>query len=216
MPAGRPSKPFLPPPLARLEPGRAVDQRRNELRRRILARRGQMSAEERRTKSILITGRFLAMPEFKRAGTIFTYINFRSEVETLSLADKCLQLGKRLCVPVTLTAGRRLAACRLTNPEDELRPGYCQIPEPDISKTECIAPREIDIVVLPGSVFDRSGGRLGYGGGYYDRFLALEAPHALRVGLAFDLQIVDEVPLMAHDIRLQYLLSESATRQCNE
>lgn len=191
-----------------------MDQRRNELRRRILARRGQMSAEERRTKSTLITERLLVMPEFKRAGTIFTYINFRSEVETLSLADKCLQLGKRLCAPVTLTADRRLAACLLTNPEGELRPGYCQIPEPDISKAELVAPQEIDIVVLPGSVFDRTGGRLGYGGGYYDRFLAREAPNALRIGLAFELQILDEVPLMAHDMRLHYLLSESATQQC--
>lgn len=167
-------------------------------------------------KSALITGRLFDMPEFKRAGTIFTYINFRSEVETMALADKCLELGKRLCVPVTLTAERRLAACRLTDPEAELRPGYCRIPEPDISKTRLVAPQEIDIVVLPGSVFDRFGGRLGYGGGYYDRFLAQEAPHALRVGLAFDLQIVDEVPLMAHDMRLHYLLSESAARQCNE
>ncbi len=193
-----------------------MEQRRHELRRRVLARRGQLSAGERRIKSALIIERLLAMPEFKHAGTIFTYINFRSEVETMALADKCLELGKRLCVPVTITAERRLAACRLTNPEGELRPGYCRIPEPDISKAELIAPLEIDIVVLPGSVFDRYGGRLGYGGGYYDRFLAQEAPDALRVGLAFDLQIVDEVPLMAHDMRLHYLLSESATRQCNE
>ncbi|VAW39661.1 5-formyltetrahydrofolate cyclo-ligase [hydrothermal vent metagenome] len=192
-----------------------MEQRRNELRRRILARRGQMAAEERRAKSALITERLLAMPEFKRAGTIFTYINFRSEVETLNLADKCLELGKRLCVPVTLTAEKRLAACRLTDPAAELRPGYCRIPEPDISKAEFVAPREIDIVVLPGSVFDKSGGRLGYGGGYYDRFLAREAPDALRVGLAFELQIVDEVPLMAHDMRLHYLLSEFAARQCS-
>ncbi len=191
-----------------------MEQRRNKLRRRILARRGQMSAEERRTKSALIAGRLLAMPEFKRAGTIFIYINFRSEVETMALADKCLELGKRLCVPVTITAERRLAACLLTNPEGELRPGYCRIPEPDISKAKLIAPQEIDIVLLPGSVFDRSGGRLGYGGGYYDRFLAREAPDALRIGLAFELQIVDEVPLMAHDMRLHYLLSESETRQC--
>ncbi len=193
-----------------------MEQRRNELRRQILAHRRQLSAEERRTKSALITGRLFDMPGFKRAGIIFTYINFRSEVETMALANKCLELGKRLCVPVTLTADRRLAACQLTDPEAELRPGYCRIPEPDISKTKLIAPRDIDIVVLPGSVFDRAGGRLGYGGGYYDRFLAQEAPDALRVGLAFDLQIVDEVPLMAHDMRLHYLLSESAARQCNE
>ncbi|MFW8601903.1 5-formyltetrahydrofolate cyclo-ligase [Desulfobacterota bacterium M19] len=192
-----------------------MEQRRHELRRLVLARRGQMSVEERRMKSVLIVERLLAMPEFKQAEVIFTYINFRSEVETMALADKCLELGKKLCVPVTLTAERRLAACQLTDPEAELRPGYCRIPEPDISRTRLVDPREIDVVVLPGSVFDRFGGRLGYGGGYYDRFLALEAPHGLRVGLAFDLQIVDEVPLMAHDMRLHYLLSESATRQCN-
>lgn len=71
-----------------------------------------------------------------------------------------------------------------------------------------VAPRTIDIVLTPGLCFDRSGGRIGWGQGYYDRLLALVRPEALRVGVTLDRLVVDEVPMEAHDLRMSHLATE--------
>jgi 5-formyltetrahydrofolate cyclo-ligase len=71
------------------------------------------------------------------------------------------------------------------------------------------------MVVVPGSVFDRRCGRYGYGGGYYDRFLSIEAPQALRIGLAFSLQVVPGIPLKTHDQKMDIIVMENEMLRCN-
>ena len=71
------------------------------------------------------------------------------------------------------------------------------------------------MVVVPGSVFDRRCGRYGYGGGYFDRFLSIEAPQALRIGLAFSLQVLPEIPLKTHDQRMDIIVTENEILRCN-
>ena len=89
-------------------------------------------------------------------------------------------------------------------------PGYCTIPEPseEHARGNGLDPDQLDLIILPGSVFDLSGGRFGYGGGFYDRLLA-QIPDAHRVALAFDLQVVDELPLQPHDELLDMIITES-------
>ena len=99
----------------------------------------------------------------------------------------------------------------IQNPEKDLVPGYYGIPEPDPQKSLRVDPREIDAAVIPGSVFDIHGGRLGYGGGYYDRFLVNDAPQAKRIGLAFEMQVVENVPVQPHDQPLDILITEKRT-----
>ena len=183
---------------------------RTALRTRILAARDTLSAEERQRKSQLISERILTLPEFANARSVFTYVSFRSEVETLPLIARCLQKGMRVSVPLTLVKEHRLQAYALTDPARDLAPGYCSIPEPR-QTLPLVDPAAIEVVVTPGSVFDLRGGRLGYGGGYYDRFLQSAAPQALRIGLAFDLQVVAAVPLKSHDQQLDYLITETRT-----
>jgi 5-formyltetrahydrofolate cyclo-ligase len=103
---------------------------------------------------------------------------------------------------------KALLPFQIDNPEKDLRPGYCDIPEPDPDRAILVPPEKIEIAVIPGSVFDIQGGRLGYGGGYYDRFLVNDAPRALRIGFAFELQLVDKVPLEPHDQPLDILITE--------
>lgn len=110
-------------------------------------------------------------------------------------------------VPRTLP-GEGLDAYKINDLDLDLAPGFCSIPEPVLERVVLFEPSKIDVVILPGSVFDLNGGRLGYGGGYYDRFLANGAPQALRIGLAYEMQLVDEVPVMAHDQPLDYLVTE--------
>jgi 5-formyltetrahydrofolate cyclo-ligase len=185
-----------------------IQESRARLRREILQRRDALTPAQRHEKSAAIAGRLAELPLVLEAKTIFTYVNFRSEVETLPLIKAWLASGKRICVPLTLTAEPRLVAYPITDPESDLRPGYCQIPEPDTERLSPIDPDELQLIIMPGSVFDLHGGRLGYGGGYYDRFIALQAPKAIRIGLAFDLQLTDQLPLQAHDQHLHLLATE--------
>ncbi|MGV1100806.1 5-formyltetrahydrofolate cyclo-ligase [Thiovibrio sp. JS02] len=183
---------------------------RAALRKRILAARDRLPVGERAAKSLAIAGRLWALPVFAEAKSILVYVNFRSEVETLPLIRDCLARGKAVSVPLTVTAGRRLEAYSLADPDRDLVPGYCRIPEP-AKGLPLVAPAGLEVVIVPGSVFDAQGGRLGYGGGYYDRFLGNEAARALRIGLAYDLQVIRRVPVEAHDQRLHYLVTETRT-----
>lgn len=181
---------------------------RLQLRREVLRQRDLLSELQRCAKSMAIVKRLLAIPLAVKAHTVFTYVNFRSEVETLPLIKSWLSVGKRVCVPLTIPEESRLEAYQLTDPDHDLHPGYCQIPEPDSSRLPLVEPATIEVIVLPGSVFDVSGGRLGYGGGYYDRFISQQAPNAMRIGLAFEQQIIERLPLLPHDQRLHALISE--------
>ncbi|MDH5299135.1 MAG: 5-formyltetrahydrofolate cyclo-ligase, partial [Desulfobulbaceae bacterium] len=181
---------------------------RQQLRRTILAARDAMPLADRCLRSTAVADRLWQLFAFANARTPFIYVHFRSEVETLPLIRQCLARGKQVAVPLTLVAEKRLDPYLITDPDRDLRPGYCGIPEPDHGRLKRLAPAVIDVVLLPGSVFDTRGGRLGYGGGYYDRFLATLAPKALRIGIAYELQVVERVPLAPHDQRLHYLVTE--------
>ncbi len=192
-----------------------------EIRQMMLVARDGLEPEQRRAKSAAIhralgpvLGRILgrgpaALDEPGRGGLVLLYLNFRSEVETLPGLKRYLPPGCRIAAPRTMVATKRLEIYLLSDPDCQLRPGYCGIPEPDPRLCQGLDPAELDLVLVPGSAFDRRGGRLGYGGGYYDRFLVAAAPQAIRIGLAFALQVTAHpLPLQPHDQLLHYLVTE--------
>jgi 5-formyltetrahydrofolate cyclo-ligase len=151
---------------------------------------------------------FWSLPGTEQWTTLFIYVNFRSEVETLELIRRSLGQGMRVAVPLVDASAVRMIPLLIKDPEHDLVPGYYNIPEPDPGRCKRVESSEIDAAVIPGSVFDIQGGRLGYGGGYYDRFLVNDAPQAKRIGLAFELQVVDKVPVEPHDQPLDILITE--------
>jgi 5-formyltetrahydrofolate cyclo-ligase len=163
---------------------------------------------------------FWSLPEMREWSTLFIYVNFRSEIETLELIRKCLNQGIRVAVPLVDAKAVKMIPLLINDPEQDLVPGYYDIPEPDPTKTIQVNAGEIDAAVIPGSVFDIYGGRLGYGGGYYDRFLVNEAPQAKRIGFAFEMQVVEKVPVEPHDQPLDILITEkrivNITREIKE
>lgn len=183
------------------------DERQN-LRKRILGARDGLTAESRREKSGAVMENFWSLPEIQQWSTLFIYVDFRSEVETLELIQRCLARGIRVAVPLVDAKAVRMIPLLIKDPEQDLVSGYYDIPEPDPKKTTLVDAGEIDAVVIPGSVFDIYGGRLGYGGGYYDRFLVNDAPQAKRIGFAFEMQIVEKVPVEPHDQPLDILITE--------
>jgi 5-formyltetrahydrofolate cyclo-ligase len=181
---------------------------RQSLRKRILGARDRLTAEDRHEKSKFIMQNFSSLSEMQQWSTLFIYVNFRSEVETLELIKRCLNQGIRVAVPLVEAKDVKMIPLLIKDPVQDLVPGYYDIPEPDPLKTTQVDAREIDAAVIPGSVFDILGGRLGYGGGYYDRFLVNDAPQAKRIGFAFEMQIVEKVPVEPHDQPLDILITE--------
>lgn len=182
----------------------------SSLRKSLLLARDALPHQDRRAMSCAIVQKLLLLQELTTRRTIFIYVDFRSEVETHLLITELLRRGKRVVVPVTLVKEKRLLPVEIRDLEKDLVRGYCSIPEPreEIRKSQMVAAGEIETIIVPGSVFDERGGRLGYGGGYYDRFMAYEAPNARRIGLAFDIQVVNRLSLQAHDQVLDLVVSE--------
>ena len=186
-----------------------MDESRHDLRKRILGARDRLSDNDRHEKSVSVMNNFLGLPELQQWTTLFMYVNFRSEVETVELIMGLLrQQGMRVAVPLVDASAVSMIPLLIEDPEKDLAPGYYNIPEPDPRKSLRLKAIEIDAAIIPGSVFDIHGGRLGYGGGYYDRFLVNDAPQARRIGFAFELQLVDKVPLEPHDQPLDILITE--------
>lgn len=183
---------------------------RGELRRSMLMRRRQLSVVQREGMERDLHQRLRCLQVVQDAEFFFIYCAYGSEVSTLELIDHLLAQGKTICVPLCEPTSTTLRAVRIIDPHKELLPGYKGIPEPDPQLVEerSTPATRLQVAIIPGSVFDRRGFRLGYGGGYYDRFLALEAPQALRIGLAFDVQLVDHLPEEPHDVPMDLLVTE--------
>lgn len=180
------------------------------LRKTVLLARDGLSLHYRQDFSGDIVQKVLQLAELTAATTIFIYVDFRSEVQTHLLIAELLRQGKKVVVPVTLVKTKTLLPVQIRDLAQDLVPGYCQIPEPrpTLRDRQLVAAHEIETIIVPGAVFDERGGRLGYGGGYYDRFLAREAPQARRIGLAFELQVVDNLTLQKHDQILDLVITE--------
>jgi len=179
---------------------------RDGLRREVLAHRDALDAERRRELSGMALQRVLALPEWEASQSLLIYAAFRSEMETRGLIAAALEQEKRVCVPQCQAEGRLLFPRRIRSLAD-LKPGSYGIPEPDALACPAVAPEELDLVLVPGAAFDRRGHRLGYGAGYYDRFLP-RCTRALSLGLGFSLQLVERLPELPHDVPLKALATE--------
>ncbi len=181
------------------------------LRTETLKARDRLSPEAREEKNRAIHEKFFQIINKIPSETIFIYVSYRSEVGTDSLITQLLDAGKIVTVPLVQVNSRKMLAIRLMDPENDLVSGYYGIMEPKESliQERTLDPSRIDVVVLPGSVFDERGGRMGYGGGFYDTFLAMEVlPSAKRIAFSYDLQIKHRIPQQAHDQPVDFVISE--------
>jgi 5-formyltetrahydrofolate cyclo-ligase len=157
-----------------------------------------------------------ALPEYASAHSVMLYLDFRSEVHTRWFVPKAWDAGKRVVVPHC--QDNELGLFLLTH-FDELTPGMLGVLEPKAELCHRTDRRvdavELDLIVAPGLAFDRRGGRLGYGKGYYDRLLHRVRADAVKVGVCFECQIFPEIPLLPHDIRMDGIVTEKAVYQAN-
>jgi 5-formyltetrahydrofolate cyclo-ligase len=180
---------------------------KTEIRKRILRVRNAMTPEEIAAGSFAIVKRLIDLEEIRRASTLMVYLGFGSEVATDGLILWGWGEGKRIVVPVCRPESRELTACRIDG-FDELESGHYGIREPKAGFIRPVPREEIEAVVVPAVAFDRRGYRVGYGGGYYDRFLP-EAPQAARIGVAFARQIVAAIPADTHDVTVDRIVTDA-------
>lgn len=143
------------------------------------------------------------LSEFLQAGSIMIYISCKSEVDTKRIIDYCLDIGKKVYVPVTLSKERIIKACELKT-FDNLKVGAYGIPEP--KKQNFCEKQQIDMCVVPGLAFDRKGHRMGYGGGYYDRFLS--DYDGFTVGISFNKCIIESTLPKEYDVAVKAVVTE--------
>ncbi|MDN3438073.1 5-formyltetrahydrofolate cyclo-ligase [Planococcus sp. APC 3900] len=175
-------------------------------RKKVLALLNQMTEKEYRRKSEAIISQLLEDPAFLAAETIGMTISAYPEVDTLDLMEKCWAAGKKVAAPKCHPATRGMDF-RIIDSLDQLEVVYMKLQEPIVSATVYIKPEEIDLLIVPGVVFSKEGYRIGFGGGYYDRFLAFYKGETRS--LAFDCQIADAIPVEVHDMPVQGIYTES-------
>ena len=194
-----------------------LTEKKGALRKRTLAVRDALSPEVRAKKSEQIRSLLFQLPEFVSAGTVMFFISFRSEVMTEGMIKGALALGKRVVVPVTDLDHRRLILSALEDFERDLAVSTYGILEPKREKVKEVRAEELDLIIAPGSVFDERGGRIGYGGGYYDELLGRVSGETLVAALAFQFQVVDEVPVReGHDIPVHKIITEERVIECRK
>lgn len=191
-----------------------MSENKKQLRERILQQRNALSTEMRGEKSRAISQRLLSLPQFQSAQWIMSYVTFRSEVDTIPFIEASLVRGKRMVVPVVEKSTRRLLISEIRDIARELVPGAYGIMEPAENFWRIISPQLLNLVVVPGVAFDLQGNRLGYGGGYYDRFLKTLSPGVSLIAVAFDLQVVEKIPAEHHDLKVHLIVTESRLINC--
>jgi len=166
-----------------------------------------LSEQSHKQKSKIITDTLLKTKEYINAETIFIYFPFRKEIDTREIIKDALVKNKKIVLPKVF--GNEIKIFFITDVEKDLRPGSFDMLEPDLSKCREADLRSVDLVIVPGLCFDSNFNRLGYGGGFYDKILEKLDRKIKKIALAFDLQILDNVPACSHDKKIDIIITES-------
>jgi len=204
------------------------------LRQEILLKRDAIPENIKEEKDAAIRQRIIQLPEFTDAKTILFYASFRSEADTIEMIKISLSHGKQVILPKVDKENKRLLLYEIKD-INELVQGYMDILEPSVSEERLTGLADIDLIIIPGSAFDVSGSRLGYGAGFYDRLLAGINPvrnfvsnGAEQRGLisngvknkipiiapAYEEQIMKNIPSEPHDVKVDKIVTDKRVIEC--
>ena len=185
---------------------------KDELRKIVKEKRNRLQKIDVLTKSSQIKKRVFDLKEFKQAKTVLFYVSYDNEVYTHDMIKECLLSDKTVIVPITDKESRRLILSELNN-WDDLEIGSYNILQPKKERMKEISLDMIDLIIIPGVGFDEQGHRIGHGMGYYDRLLN-GSQNISHIGLAFEFQIVDEIPAEKHDLPVDKIVTEERIIDC--
>lgn len=194
---------------------------KQEIRKQALQVRNALSKEQRKQQSAEIVEQIRLSELYRKSQIVLSYAAFRSEVETEALNQQILEDGKQLYLPKTDGKAKKMSFFHVTDLA-ELTYGYQGILEPQETEEPAWRPEKdyydkADVLVLmPGVAFDEAGNRMGYGGGYYDRFLARYGDKMVSVLLAYEEQKLQQLPTDIYDIRPEYIVTQKKWRKQNK
>ena len=179
---------------------------KEELRKEIRVKLESQSEAAREKKSSLIKEKLFRTQEFKKAKTIMFYVSTNFEVDTKEMINNALKNGKNVAVPYVLREEKKIVPSLIKDPENDLVKGPYGIHHPHKESYKPIPISRIDLVIVPGLAFTEEGRRLGRGAGYYDRFLKKFPEETPTIGIAFNIQVIAEIPHNGHDIAVKKLI----------
>ncbi len=186
--------------------------RKQDIRRIIKRKREELNKDIKKTLDTKIMNNFFNSEYINSNNVIFIYVNMESEINTISIINRLLDMGKRVAVPKVLPGNKEMKALEIKSLSDLNESGAFGILEPDISKKDI--GDEVDLIVIPGLAFDKRGYRIGYGGGFYDRFLKIHNK-IKRISLCYNFQIIKNVPFEEFDETVDTIITEDKIIRIN-
>jgi len=188
-----------------------------DIRKKLLALREQLAPDIRNACSEAISARIVKLEIYRQATTILGYMNFGAEFTSVLWIQQVLADGKKLALPRVNRHTNQLDLYWVDDLENQLESGLWGIREPVVERCERLTTlNEVEFALLPGVAFTRDGARLGYGGGYYDKLLALMTDRPALVAAAFALQIVERIPQEETDVKVEWIITEQETIACSK
>ncbi|HEX9025321.1 MAG TPA: 5-formyltetrahydrofolate cyclo-ligase [Clostridium sp.] len=188
----------------------AIFNDKEKLRKEILTKRKNIDIVEKEKMDKKILDEFYENKYYREAKNIFIYISYDSEINTRGIINKALKDNKKIYVPRTEFKTRFMDAVEITSLDNLIESKY-GILEPSVEEPH-IEPNELDLIVVPGVAFDRNGGRMGYGAGFYDRYFKRISKDGIKkiakLALAYDFQILEKVPMNEQDVPVNYIITE--------
>jgi 5-formyltetrahydrofolate cyclo-ligase len=178
---------------------------KNSIRKYMETLRNNLTESKRKKFDSIVFDKIINSEDYINSNCIFIFVSYKSEIYTHKIINFALEDGKKVCVPKVISKDQGMIAVEIKKFSD-LKPGKFNILEPVNIKNK-VDEKDIDISYVPGIAFDKSGGRLGYGAGYYDRFLNKLSSNSKKIGICYDFQIIDKVPMEEHDIFMDKVLS---------
>jgi len=186
------------------------------LRRELLAKRDGIPEERRDILSSRIAEQVLKLDRVATARNIMAYVSVRGEVRTAELIRRFLAAAKSVSVPVCDRRTGMISAMEIEHFDRDLSPGSYGIPEPCSGRGRRVGAGEIDLFIVPGVGFDPYGVRLGWGKGYYDSFLAGASTAAVKIGLAYEAQMLPRMASSANDSLMDMVVTEDRVIDCRK
>ncbi|HPA14657.1 MAG TPA: 5-formyltetrahydrofolate cyclo-ligase [Desulfobacterales bacterium] len=187
-----------------------IQEKKSEIRRDIEKILAEFSEAELVEKTKKLETRLFEFANFLEAKIVLLYMNGPNEVDTQNILKKCLEFNKIVVLPAFDPEKYRIKLRKVDNDAD-LKQGLKGILEPDPDHCKIVPIQSIDIAIMPGIAFDEKGGRLGSGEGYYDRLVPKLSITTRKVALAFECQIIQQVPMESHDKHVDIIITEERT-----
>lgn len=178
---------------------------KSKIRKRILNVRNNMSKEDVKKNSNAIMDKITGLDIYKQSKVVFIYMDFKNEVMTSNLIKRMLSEKKRVVIPYTDSINTVLIPSEITKESDLKQNSFGYFEPKSILPVNI---EEIDLVIVPGVVFDKNLNRIGFGKGYYDKILNRLKPSAKKVALAHDFQVLEDIPAEEHDVKMDMIITE--------